>query len=78
MLDRLTSGLNLTPDQQTGLGKWSEADFIKLARTGLRPNGTMVDTTQMPVPSFRNMTDVELKATYNYLRTLPALPYASK
>ncbi len=29
---------NLTPDPETGLGKWSEADVIKAVRTGVRPD----------------------------------------
>ena len=30
---------NLTPDQETGLGAWSEADIVKALRTGERPDG---------------------------------------
>src|SRR5215470_5618644 len=30
---------NLTPDAETGLGKWSEADIVTALRTGVRPDG---------------------------------------
>ncbi len=30
---------NLTPDPETGLGRWSEADIIRAVRTGVRPDG---------------------------------------
>jgi mono/diheme cytochrome c family protein len=49
---------NLTPDPETGLGKWSEADIIKAVRTGVRPDGrlcqscrtTPTASSQMPTP----------------------------
>lgn len=59
---------NITP---TGIGSWSEADFIRALRTGQRPDGSMIDSTFMPIRATRMMTDVELQAAYRFLKTLP-------
>lgn len=59
---------NITPE---GIGSWTEQDFFKAVREGIRPNGTALDSTQMPVRLTREMTDLETKAIYLYLRTVP-------
>jgi len=63
---------NLTP---ANLGQWSEADFLTAIRTGKRPDGSALDPF-MPWQTYAQMSDVELKALWAYLRTLP--PVASK
>lgn len=60
---------NLTPDTATGIGKWSEADFIRTIRTGTDPGGHKLDPF-MPYQYLRRMTDDDLRAIYRYLRTL--------
>ncbi len=52
------------------LGDWTEAQFITLMRTGVRPDGTDVDPV-MPFRISANMTDEELSAMWAWLRTLP-------
>lgn len=69
---------NITPDSATGIGTWSEADFARVLRTGRLPDGTMLDTTEMPVPVTRQFDDVEVQAIYAYLRTVPAKPYGNR
>jgi mono/diheme cytochrome c family protein len=59
---------NLTPE---GIGSWTEPDFFKALREGIRPDGTAIDSTQMPFRLTREMTDLETKAIYLYLRTVP-------
>jgi mono/diheme cytochrome c family protein len=59
---------NLTPE---AIGSWTEADFFRALREGVRPDGTPIDTLQMPIPLTREMTDLETKAIYQYLRTVP-------
>jgi mono/diheme cytochrome c family protein len=59
---------NLTPD---GIGAWSEQDFFKALRDGVRPNGTAIDSTMMPIRLTREMTDLETQAIYMYLKTVP-------
>lgn len=63
---------NITPHQTAGIGRWSEADFTRLLTTGVRPDGRVVDTVHMPVRMTRAMTDVERRALWAYLRTVPA------
>lgn len=63
---------NLTPDASGRLAKWSEADFIAALRTGRRPDGSEINPI-MP-RNFGKMDDVELKALWAYLKTVPAKP----
>ena len=59
---------NLTPDEETGIGKWSEAEFVQTLRTGVNPQGRKLHPF-MPREVGR-MTDDDLHAIYRYLRTL--------
>lgn len=68
---------NITPDDETGIGRWSEADFIRALREGVRPDGTKLDPF-MPVQLTKHMTDTELKAAYLYLQGVPAKPRGSR
>jgi hypothetical protein len=61
---------NLTPDSATGIGKWSEADFVRTMRTGLTPSGDSLNPF-MPWKQNRRMTDDDLRAIYRYLRSIP-------
>ena len=62
---------NLTPDQDTGLGSWREADFIKALRTGKHfgGNGRAI-LPPMPWMDIGRMTDEDLKSVFAYLRSL--------
>ena len=60
---------NLTPDPETGLGKWSEADIIKAVRTGVRPDGRQL-VPIMPYHSYGKLTDADAKALVSYLKSL--------
>lgn len=64
---------NLTPDPETGLGRWSQVDFTTAIRKGTRPDGTAIDPF-MPAKSFAALDDVELAALWAYFRSLPARP----
>ncbi len=67
--NKITS-LNLTPDEETGIGKWTEEQFVNALRTGIVPNGPALRPPMMP---FVYLTDSEAKAIYAYLRTVPKL-----
>ena len=58
---------NLTPDSATGIGSWSEADFLRTLRTGVNPRGDSLHAF-MPWRELRRMTDDDLRAIYRYLR----------
>jgi hypothetical protein len=66
---------NLTPDPDTGLGKWTEADFIKAARTGQKPNGALI-LPPMPWPNLAQATEADLKAMWAYLQSLTPIKNA--
>jgi hypothetical protein len=57
----------------TGLGAWTDADFIKAMRTGMRPDGRVLNTF-MPWPYYAQMTDDELHAIWRFLQVLPDRP----
>ena len=64
---------NLTPDSATGIGAWSESTFINTLRTGKHlgdPNGRPI-LPPMPWDMFGKKTDVDLKAVFTYLKSLP-------
>ena len=62
---------NLTPAGD--LQRWSFAQFTRTLRTGVRPDGTHLDTF-MPWPTIGQMTDDELRAIYNFLKSVPPRP----
>lgn len=59
---------NLTP--AGSIGSWTEADFVKAMRTGVRPDGTRISDF-MPWKSVGMSTDDELHALWLYLRSVP-------
>ena len=60
---------NITPDKDTGIGKWSDAVIKKVLRTGEMPNGVHVAMV-MPTGFYHIMTEHDLNAVVAYLRTL--------
>jgi hypothetical protein len=61
---------NLTPDQNTGLGIWTEDMFVRAIRTGRHMGTSRPILPPMPWPAFRNANDDDLKSIYAYLRTI--------
>jgi mono/diheme cytochrome c family protein len=62
-------GPNITPDMQYGLGRWTEADFIRAVRHGERPDGANLFPV-FPYTSFTKISDADLKDLWAYLRTV--------
>ncbi len=60
---------NITPDKDTGIGKWTDADIKKVLRTGEMPNGAHVAMV-MPTGFYHIMTQRDLNAVVAYLHTL--------
>lgn len=72
-IEKLPAGAyapNLTMDKETGIGNWTEEQFITSMRNGTRPDGTVM-LTVMPYPYYSFWTDDDLKAVYRYLKTVP-------
>ena len=64
---------NLTPDKETGLGKWTENIFIQTIRTGRHMGRGRPILPPMPIPMYKNFTDEDLKAIFGYLQSIPAI-----
>ncbi|MGE3832643.1 MAG: cytochrome c [Parvibaculaceae bacterium] len=58
---------NITPNPETGIGKWSDADIINAIRNGKRPDGSLIGPP-MPFHFYRQMSDDDVKAIVAYLR----------
>jgi hypothetical protein len=65
--DNLPPAANLTP---AGLGSWTENDFVRALREGRRPDGSAINEF-MPWRSYASMSDLDLKALWLYLRSVP-------
>ena len=61
---------NLTPDQNTGLGIWTEEMFVAAMRTGRHMGTAREIVPPMPWQAFREATDADLKSIFAYLRTI--------
>jgi mono/diheme cytochrome c family protein len=59
---------NITPDPQTGIGRWSEAAFRRAMRSGVNRDGQHLYPT-FPYDHFTNVTDEDDQALYAYLMT---------
>lgn len=59
---------NITP--RARIAQWSQADFLRLMREGIRPDGSTVNPA-MPWRAFAQLSDDELAGLYQYLRTIP-------
>ena len=61
---------NITPDPETGIGRWSEAQFLRALRQGVRPDGGNYFPV-FPYPSFTKIVDQDALAIRAYLFSLP-------
>ena len=57
---------NITPDPETGIGRWSEADFVRALREGLDDKGNHLYPA-FPYTSYTQLTDADLHAIRIYL-----------
>jgi mono/diheme cytochrome c family protein len=60
--------LNITPDPQTGIGRWSEPAFVRAMRAGVARDGSYLFPA-FPYDHFSKVTDSDLHALYAYLMT---------
>jgi mono/diheme cytochrome c family protein len=70
-------GPNITPHPTAGIGKWTEAGFMRAVREGRRPDGSNYFPA-FPYASFTHITDSDLRDLWAYLRTLPPSGRASQ
>lgn len=75
MLDfegNLIPSANITPHKATGIGNWTEDQFVTTLKTGQTPNGP----TRYPMLPYAALDTAEIKAIWAYLQTVPPLENA--
>jgi cytochrome c553 len=60
---------NITPDPETGIGKWTDAQIISAIRDGKRPDGSIIGPP-MPIPLYRGISDDDARAMVAYMRSV--------
>ena len=61
---------NITPDPDTGIGRWSQREFLNSMRHGVRPNGEHLYPV-FPYTAYTLMTDEDVAALFAWLQRLP-------
>lgn len=64
---------NLTPDAETGLGKWTDDEIKLVLRSGIRPDGRQLFHRLMPWSAYSRWSEEDRHAVVTYLRTLKAI-----
>jgi mono/diheme cytochrome c family protein len=70
-------GPNITPHPEAGIGRWTEAQFMRAMRHGERPDGSHYYAA-FPYPSFTRISNSDLRDLWAYLRTVPPHAKASQ
>jgi mono/diheme cytochrome c family protein len=65
-------GANITPDRETGIGSWTDAEIKRAMVEGARPNGTQIAPI-MPYGFYKVFSTADLDAVVAYLRSVPAV-----
>jgi hypothetical protein len=63
---------NITPDEETGIGKWTDEQIIAAVREGVRADGSRLSPI-MPYMLYNAMSDADAKALVAFLRTQKAV-----
>jgi len=63
---------NITPDPETGIGKWTADNFYTMLHTGRSPDGGLIYPA-MPFPEYTKVTRTDSDAMFAYLRSVPAV-----
>ena len=66
---------NITPDRETGIGNWTDAQLALAIREGVRPDKSIIGPP-MPIELYRKMSDSDLASIVAYLRAQPAVKIA--
>lgn len=68
---------NITPDKETGIGNWTDAQLMVAIREGKRPDGSLIGPP-MPYDMYRGLSDRDTKAIIAYLRNLKPVKHATR
>jgi mono/diheme cytochrome c family protein len=66
---------NITPDPETGLGSWTDAQIVAAIRNDIRPDGSRIGPP-MPQHAFKAISDTDAAAIVAYLRSVPPIHHA--
>ena len=64
---------NLTPDPETGLGRWTFQNFKDTIRSGRHMGRGRPVLPPMPIPMYKHFNDEDLSAIFAYLQSIPAV-----
>lgn len=68
---------NITPDKETGIGRWSEQDFVRAMRFGISPDSDHYYPA-FPYPSYTKLSDQDIRALWAYLKARPPIMQANR
>jgi len=68
---------NITPDNETGIGRWTDEEFASAVRGGVAPDGSHYFPA-FPYTAYHNITDADIKALKDYLFSLTAVSQKNK
>ena len=66
---------NITPDKETGIGRWSAAQILTALRDGKRPDGTTIGPP-MPFEFYRQLSDYDAQAIVAYVQSVRPIRHA--
>ncbi len=72
----IVRSVNITPDIETGIGRWTRKDFLNQFEQYSDKDATITPgefNTPMPWNSYAGMADKDLNAIYDYLKTVPPI-----
>jgi mono/diheme cytochrome c family protein len=69
------AGRNITPDDDTGIGKWTSEQIVTALQTGQRPDGRILAPI-MPWHAFANLTKEDATAIAAFLKSVPPVKHA--
>lgn len=68
---------NITPDKETGIGSWTEAQFTRALRQGISADGSN-HFPVFPYVYFANLSDQDVKDLYAYFMSIPAIHHPNR
>ena len=68
---------NITPDDETGIGRWTSDEFYRMMHTGISRDGTLLYPA-MPFAQYTKVTRDDCDAIFAYLQSLPPVKQKNK
>src|SRR6185369_3789584 len=68
-------GRNITPDMETGIGKWTTDEIVAALQTGKRPDGRELAPI-MPWHAFAQLTKEDVTVVADFLKSLPPVSHS--